>query len=71
MLSAGQSFFQLAFGIGFNGEELAIARAAVSVMDRLITQDRRGIADRAERGSFAQMRSLRSTGKSAPQRVNP
>lgn len=51
--------------IGFNGEELAIARAAASVMDHLITQDRHGIADRAGRWSLEQMRSLRSTGKSA------
>lgn len=48
---------------GFNGEELAIARTAASVMDYLITQDRHGIADRAGRWSLAQMRSLRGTGR--------
>lgn len=51
---------------GFNGEELAIARAAAVVMDHLITKDRHGIADQAGRWSLEQMRSLRSTGKSAP-----
>lgn len=50
---------------GFNGAELAIARAAAAVMDHLITQDRHGIADRAARWSLEQIRSLRSTGKSA------
>ncbi len=54
---------------GFNGAELAIARAAAEVMDRLIAQDRHGIADRAGRWSLEQLRSLRSTGKSA--RITP
>lgn len=50
---------------GFNGAELATARAAAEVMDHLITLDRHGIADRAGRWSLKQMRSLRSTGKLA------
>lgn len=50
---------------GFNGAELAIARAAAAVMDHLITQDCHGIADRAARWSLELMYSLRKTGKLA------
>ena len=49
--------------VGFNGEELAIARAAAVVMDALIALDRHGIADRAGRWSVEQMRRVRATGK--------
>ena len=49
--------------VGFNGEELAIARAAAVVMDSLIALDRHGIADRAGRWSVEQMRRVRATGK--------
>jgi hypothetical protein len=51
--------------VGFNGDQLAIARAAAAVMDSLITLDRHGIADRAARWSVEQMRALRATGKSS------
>ena len=49
--------------VGFNGSELAIARAAARVMDDLIKKDRHGIADRAALFSMTQMRSLWATGK--------
>ncbi|MDH6185516.1 hypothetical protein [Polaromonas sp. CG_23.6] len=48
---------------GFNAQELAIARAAASVMDSLIELDRHGIADAAGRWSVEQMRALRTTGR--------
>ena len=51
--------------VGFSGPELTIARLAACVMDDVITQDRHGIADQAARWSLEQMRSLRTTGKSA------
>lgn len=46
--------------VGFNGQELNIARAAAHVMDSLIDMDRHGIAERAAHWSTAQMERLRS-----------
>lgn len=45
---------------GFTAQELAIARAAASVMDGLVELDRHGIADAAARWSLEQMRALRA-----------
>ena len=51
--------------VGFNAEELRIARAAAHVMDRLLELDRHGVAERATHWSNDQMRALRTTGKSS------
>jgi len=46
--------------VGFNAEELLIARAAASVMDSLLELDRHGIALQACMASVEQMRSVRA-----------
>ena len=46
--------------VGFNAEELLIARAAASVMDSLLELDRHGIALQAAISSCDQMRSVRA-----------
>lgn len=51
--------------VGFSGPDLVAARLAACVMDDVITKDRHGIAEQAGRWSLEQMRSLRTTGKSA------
>ena len=45
--------------IGFNGEQLNIARAAAHVMDLLIEHDRHGIAVKAAQWSIEQMARIR------------
>lgn len=45
--------------IGFDAEELRVARAAANVMDALIELDRHGIAERAAIWSVDQMASIR------------
>lgn len=54
---------------GFNGEELATARTAATVMDSLLDLDRNGIADQAGRWSAEQMRSLRATGNLSRKKI--
>jgi hypothetical protein len=46
--------------VGFNGEQLNIARAAAHVMDGLIDLDRHGIAVRAAQWSTEQIRKLKT-----------
>lgn len=45
--------------IGFDAEQLRIARAAAEVMDALIDMDRHGIAERAALWSIQQMAAMR------------
>ena len=45
--------------VGFNGEQLNIARAAAHVMDALVEHDRHGIAVKAAQWSLEQMAKLR------------
>lgn len=45
--------------VGFNGEQINIARAAAQVMDGLIELDRHGIAIKAARWSMEQMAKIR------------
>ena len=45
--------------VGFDAEQLRIARAAACVMDALIDMDRHGIAERAARWSVEQMARMR------------
>jgi hypothetical protein len=45
--------------VGFNGEQINIARAAAQVMDGLIEMDRHGIAVKAARWSLEQMVNIR------------
>jgi hypothetical protein len=51
--------------IGFDAEQLRIARAAANVMDALIELDRHGIAERAALWSVQQMTSMRRRAEAA------
>lgn len=51
--------------VGFNGEQLAIARAAAHIMDGLIAMDRHGIAVKAAQWSIDQMEKIQRMGASA------
>lgn len=45
--------------VGFNGEQINIARAAAQVMDSLIEMDRHGIAVKAARWALTEMAKIR------------
>lgn len=52
--------------IGFDADQLRIARAAAEVMDALIDMDRHGIAERAARWSVEQMAAMRKRAAAHP-----
>mgnify|MGYP001567154426 CR=1 FL=1 len=63
--------FRRTHRIGFDAEQLRIARAAACVMDALIDMDRHGIAERAARWSIQQTQAARRMAASAPQPSHP